>query len=232
MIHDADSLDKFRPIALSNFKFKIISKIVADCLASFMPILISKEQNGFIRGRNIKDCICLALEAFNTLDKKSFGGNLAIKLDVNKAFDTLDWSFCARSFGCFDFYPKFLNWISIILNYTSISVMVNDSLNGYFKCAREVRKEDSLSPLLFLLAEEVLSRGLSKVVVNGTLKLMIGSQIYLFHLTLFMATIFLSFSKVPSLTLLPSFLVSLTTFWVSRAFAKVPSCCTISMFPF
>lgn len=53
-------IDKFRSIAMCNFKFKIITKILDDKLASFMPILISKEKKGFIRLIKIKDCICLA----------------------------------------------------------------------------------------------------------------------------------------------------------------------------
>jgi hypothetical protein len=87
---NADSIDQFRPIAMANFKFKIISKVLADRLAKIMPTLISKEQRGFIQGRNIKDCICLTSEAINLLHKKSFGGNVAIKIDIYKAFDTLD----------------------------------------------------------------------------------------------------------------------------------------------
>lgn len=113
-IKGADSLDKFRPISISNFKFKINSKILADRLASFMPILISKEKKGFIRGRNIKNCICLASKEFNALDKKSFGGNLSIKVDVNKDFNILDWSFLLKALRCFGFYPKFINWIYIL----------------------------------------------------------------------------------------------------------------------
>jgi hypothetical protein len=61
---NADSIDKFRPIALANFKFKIISKVLADWLAQIMSAIVSKEQSGFNQGRNIKDCICLAFEAW------------------------------------------------------------------------------------------------------------------------------------------------------------------------
>ncbi|CAJ2678215.1 unnamed protein product [Trifolium pratense] len=92
-IPSADSVDHYRPIALANFKFKIISKILADRLAQIMPTIISKEQRGFINGRQIKDCICLASEAVNLLHNKSFGDNLAMKIDISKAFDTLEWSF-------------------------------------------------------------------------------------------------------------------------------------------
>jgi len=92
-IPNVDSVNQYRPIALANFKFKIITKIIADRLAAIMPHIISKEQRGFIRGRNIKDCICTTSEAVNLLHKKAFGVNIAFKIDIVKAFDTLDWSF-------------------------------------------------------------------------------------------------------------------------------------------
>jgi hypothetical protein len=79
---DALSIDQYRPIAMANFKFKIISKIIADRLASIMPSIVSEEQKGFIHDRNIKDCLCTASEAINLLHNKSFGGNLALKIDI------------------------------------------------------------------------------------------------------------------------------------------------------
>jgi hypothetical protein len=98
---NANTIAQFRPIDLANFKFKIISKVLADRLAQIMPSIISKEQRGFIKGREIKDCICLTSEAINLLHKKSYGGNLAIKIDIAKAFDTIDWSFFVKSAQCF-----------------------------------------------------------------------------------------------------------------------------------
>lgn len=72
----ADSIEHFRPIALTNFKFKIITKVLADRLAKVIPSIISENQKGFIKGRHIEDCICLASEAINLLDKRSYGGKL------------------------------------------------------------------------------------------------------------------------------------------------------------
>jgi len=145
---------------MANFKFKIISKIIADRLALILPDIISKEQRGFIKGRHIKDCICLISEAINLLHKKSFGGNLAIKIDIAKAFDTIDWSFLIDVLQAFGFNNTFCHWIQIILHSAKLSISINGQYEGYFACTRGVRQGDSLSPLLFCLAEEVLSRGL------------------------------------------------------------------------
>jgi hypothetical protein len=100
---------------MANFKFKVISKIIADRLASVLPSIISEEQMGFIQGRNFKDCLCIASEAANLLHNKSYGGNLALQIDISKAFDTLEWSFLLKVLRCFGFNDVFCNWIHVIL---------------------------------------------------------------------------------------------------------------------
>jgi len=63
----ADTISQFRPIDMANFKFKIISKILADRLAHVLPDIISRKQRGFIKGKQIKECICLTSEAIINL---------------------------------------------------------------------------------------------------------------------------------------------------------------------
>ncbi|XP_024636247.1 uncharacterized protein [Medicago truncatula] len=173
---NADTVDQYRPIAMANFKFKIISKIIADRLAKILPGIISEEQRGFIQGRNIKDCICLASEASNLLNKKSYGGNLALKIDISKAFDTMDWKFLLKVLKCFGFNDTFCTWIDVILKSATLSISINGKLHGYFHCDRGVRQGDPLSPLLFCIAEDVLSRSISKLVEDGKLDLIQASR--------------------------------------------------------
>ncbi|KAK2424264.1 hypothetical protein QL285_034644 [Trifolium repens] len=173
---DASSIDQYRPIAMANFKFKIISKVIADRLASIMPSLVSVEQKGFIHGRDIKDCLFIASEAANLLHNKAFGGNLALKIDITKAFDTLDWSFLLKVLKSFGFNNKFCTWIHVILKSAFLSVSINGKSHGYFQCNRGVRQGDPLSPLLFCLAEEVLSRSITKLVSQGSLNLIKGTR--------------------------------------------------------
>lgn len=76
---DGTTIDKFQPIALTNFKFKIITKILADKIASVMPHLISKEKKGFIKGRNIHDWFVFLLKTLIYLIKKPFEGMWLLK---------------------------------------------------------------------------------------------------------------------------------------------------------
>jgi len=174
--NNAASVGDYRPIAIANFKFKIISKIIADRLAKIMSAITSIHQRGFIKGRSIKDCICLTSEAINLLNKRYHGGNLAMKLDIAKAFDTLDWNFLLNVLKNFGFNERFCKWIHSILLSAKLSISINGKLHGYFSCSRGVRQGDPLSPLLFCLAEEVISRSLTRHVVNGKLKLMHGTR--------------------------------------------------------
>lgn len=57
-----------------------------------------------------------------------------------------------------------------ILRSAHLSVSVNGQSCGYFTCSRSVHQGDPLSPLLFCLAEDVLSRGLSLLVDQGEVK--------------------------------------------------------------
>jgi len=125
-VADAINVGQYRPIALANFKFKIISKILEDRLAPIMNNIISLEQNGFVKGRNIKDGICITSEAINHLHKKSLAGNLTFKVDISKAFDTLEWEFLLKVLSKFGFNDRFCSWIHTILKSATLSISVND----------------------------------------------------------------------------------------------------------
>jgi len=124
-----------------------------------------------VKGRNIRDCIALTSEVVNVLDKKIFGGNLALKIDISKAFDTLNWNFLLKVLKSFGFNNIFCNWITYILHSTKMSVSINGSQKGYFSCNRGIRQGDPLSPILFCIAEEVLSRSIKLLVEQGKLDL-------------------------------------------------------------
>jgi len=61
-----------------------------------MPSIISQEKMGFINDRNIKVCLCIASKASNLLHNEEYGGNLALKIDITKAFDRLRWPFLLK----------------------------------------------------------------------------------------------------------------------------------------
>ncbi|XP_062011846.1 uncharacterized protein LOC133728442 [Rosa rugosa] len=166
-VQEANVITQFWPIAMANFSFKIITRILADRLAPIASRIILPNQFAFLKGRQISDCIFLISECVNLLDNKCRGGNVAIKFDVAKAFDTLNWDFLRRVLISFGFHATFVDWISSILASARRSILFNGSPVGCFGCSRGVRQGDPLSPLLFCLTEEVLSRGILRLVDMG-----------------------------------------------------------------
>eukprot|EP00253_Pinus_taeda_P026591 PITA_26591 len=69
-VEEANTPEKFRPIALCNVIYKIISKVIANKLKVILPGIISQEQSGYVEGRQILDNILLAQEMIHSLHSR------------------------------------------------------------------------------------------------------------------------------------------------------------------
>ncbi|VFQ84579.1 unnamed protein product [Cuscuta campestris] len=150
--------EDYRPISLSTFMSKINTKLLANRLNKILPKLISKEQVAFQKGKSIEDHILMAQEAVHLLDKKVFGGNFILKLDMAKAFDKLDWGYLEALLKAFGFSNLSTTLLMANLRGSYFSILLNGEPAGYFKMERGVKQGDPLSPLLFILAAEGFSR--------------------------------------------------------------------------
>lgn len=96
------------------------------------------------------------------LDYKAFGGNVALKFDIKKAFDTIDWTFLLKVLNAFGINRTFCSWIMTILQSAKLSILVNGHPASF--------------PLLFCFAEDALSRGIYYLVSSGQLQPMSGPR--------------------------------------------------------
>lgn len=87
-MNNPSSFHEMRPIGLSNCSNKIVSKIMSSRLNSILPKLISHNQTGFLKGRSITENILLAQEIIHGIGKRNVGGNIVVKLDMSKAYDS------------------------------------------------------------------------------------------------------------------------------------------------
>lgn len=98
----------FRPIVLYNVIYKIIATIMVNRLKPILPKLISQEQTGFFKGRQIIDGIVVAQEAIHSLKNSKTKGML-IKLDLVKAYDRLSWGYLKQILKAYSFEDRCVN---------------------------------------------------------------------------------------------------------------------------
>lgn len=147
-------MNEFRPISCCNVCYKVISKIIANRIKVFLPHLVDENQSAFIQGRCIQDNILLMHNLVKSYQKIRGPSCCAIKVDIMKAFDTVNWDYLMSILTQMNFPHRFRNWIYLCISTSSYSINLNESLTGHFKASRGLRQGDPLSPILFILAME------------------------------------------------------------------------------
>lgn len=156
----ADSPDKFSPIALCNVVYKIISKVLANRLKFFLPLLISHHQSGYVEGRQIMDCIILSHELIHSLNlRKKLG--MMIKLYMSKAFDKISWAYMRAVLEAYEFHKESIKWIMAMVSGAFFSILLNGSPSQRFHPSRGIRQGNPISPFLFVIMAKWLSQSIT-----------------------------------------------------------------------
>ena len=165
------SVHHFRPISLCNISYKIISKILANRLKNVLPKIISPLQSAFVPVRNIQDNSILVHELIHTFkNKRGRKGFMFLKMDMEKAFDQMEWQFLLAIMKKLGFNDTWIGWIEARISSSSFSILINGSPFGMISPARGLRQGDPFSPFLFILGSEVFSILMFKEASLGFLK--------------------------------------------------------------
>uniref|UniRef100_A0A803PJF5 Reverse transcriptase n=1 Tax=Cannabis sativa TaxID=3483 RepID=A0A803PJF5_CANSA len=125
---NATKFELFWPISLCNFGYKIISRIITDRLKGVIDPLVSPFQFAFLPGRSIAECSIVAQEVLHTIKhKKGKGGLMAIKTDMSKAYDRLEWSFLLRVLRANGFSSLVCNLIMQCVTTINFSILLNSA---------------------------------------------------------------------------------------------------------
>ena len=140
-VYPPTGMSQFRPIALCNVSYKIISKILVNRLKRHLGSIIPENQTAFIPGRMITDNILVAYEIFHSFKarKRQAKSYMAIKTDITKAYDRLEWSFLKEIMGRMGFDEKWIRWIMSSVSIVNYSVLINGSPEGHINPARGIR---------------------------------------------------------------------------------------------
>lgn len=138
--------------------YKLCSKVLANRLRLFLDDVTLEEQSAFVSGRLITDNVLIAYECIHYLrNKKGKSRACAIKLDMAKAYDRVEWRYLNEVMLALGF-PQ--TWCSLVMKcatWVSFSVKVNRALSPSFRPTRGIRQGDPIFPYLFLLCSEGLT---------------------------------------------------------------------------
>ena len=170
--NDPQNITEFRPISLGNVVSYIVSKVLANRVKSILPNIISDAQSAFIPDRLITDNTTVAYEMLHRMRNRRRGktGHMAIKLDISKLYDRVEWSFLQRIMLKMGLLDQWVNLAIETVSTASYSILINGEPKGLIKPTCGIKQGDSLSPYLFLFCVEGLSSLIRKAVTTNKLK--------------------------------------------------------------
>lgn len=162
------TVNDYRPIALCNVVYKCISKIIALRLRNVLPLLISPAQTTFVKGRSITENTSIAKEIVHSMSrKKGTKGFMLIKLDMEKVFDRMNWELIREALQFHGMRDPLLGWIMRCIKIKKMNLILNGSKKCEIIPHCGLRQGDPLSPSLFILAADILSRLISDATTKG-----------------------------------------------------------------
>ena len=139
----ANYLGSFRPISLCNTIYKIVTKIIVQRIRPLLDKLVSPLQIAFVPGRRGLDNMIIMQELIHTMStKKGNQGYMAIKIDLEKAYDRLEWHFIRDVLNLYNLPPDTIKLIMSCISGSSILVLLNGGKLGPFLPSRGIRQGD------------------------------------------------------------------------------------------
>ena len=133
--------------------------MIANKLKGVLPLIISESQSAFQSDKAISDNILVAFETLHHMknQKSKKGGFMALKLDMSKAYDRVEWSFLEVTMMKMGFDARWVALILSCINSASYPILVNGVPKGDIRPSRGIRQGDPLFPYLFLICSEALN---------------------------------------------------------------------------
>ena len=163
---DRADLKNWRPVSSLCTDYKIFAKVLARRLGSVMTEVVHSDQTCSVPGRSILTNCFLIRDLVEIVENEDIEAAI-ISLDNEKAFDRLEWGFMFGVLDRLGFGPVFQRWIRLIYRNPASRVIVNNHIGDPCRLHRGVRQGCPLSPLLYVLAAEVLGAAVRASTFRG-----------------------------------------------------------------
>ncbi|GJW56983.1 RNA-directed DNA polymerase, eukaryota [Tanacetum coccineum] len=181
-VTDAILVSDFRPISLIGSVYKVVTKILANRLATVISVLVSDTQSAFVANRQILDGPFILNELLAWCKRKKKQA-MIFKVDFAKAYDSVRWDYLLDVLHAFGFGPNWCKWIRGTFSSSMASVLVNGSPSSEFPFFCGLKQGDPLAPYLFILIMESLHISFSKALSDGVFKgIQINESMVVSHL--------------------------------------------------
>ena len=142
-------VSEFRPISLCNIIYKLVSKVAANKMKGLLPLIISDTQSAFQSNKAILDNILVAFETFHHMknQKSKKGEFMALKLDMSKVYDKVEWRFLELTIRKMGFCNWWVDLIMSCIGSASYQVLVNGVPKTNFENAALLKLFDILQNL-------------------------------------------------------------------------------------
>ncbi|XP_075086065.1 secreted RxLR effector protein 78-like [Nicotiana tabacum] len=124
--------------------------------------IVADNQSAFVQGRSMMHNVLICHDLLKHYNRKTTPRCL-MKIDLRKAYDMVSWEFLEEALRGYGFPDKFIHWIMVCVSTTMFTIKVNGEGHGYFAGKRGLRQGDPISPLLFVIIMEHLSRTLKTI---------------------------------------------------------------------
>ena len=158
-IQRPETLGNYRSISLCNIVYKVVTKIIVARLRPYLDKLISHLQAAFVPGRKGVDSAIIMQEIIHSLERKRGRmGYMALKIDLEKAYDKLEWNFIREALLRANLPADLIDIIMSCVFSVSTSILFNDEATDPIFPSRGIRQGDPLSPYLFILCMDFLDQ--------------------------------------------------------------------------
>ncbi|WMV60256.1 hypothetical protein MTR67_053641 [Solanum verrucosum] len=156
----------YRLIACCKIVYKIITKILTHRIKDVISDGVSPSQTAFIEGRSILDNMLFSHDVLKCYTRKGLSSRCVMKVDLRKAYDSIEWCFLRSMLVELGFPYKFIQWVMECVTSVSYSLLMNGGLTEPFKGRRGIRQGDPMSPYLIFIAMDYLQRELNQVLIH------------------------------------------------------------------